>query len=445
MGPGVSPHRCWAPIHPVQVQTESKVAATIAEDGIVKVASGAKADTYIIDLPATATSPSILALRLETLVDETLPGKGAGHGNGNFVITKLKADVVPPAGSSLMGRYVRVELPGDKFLSLAEVQVFDGADNLAPTGEAKQVSTDFGGDARRAIDGNTDGQYFTANSTTHTAAGKDPWWELDLKSVKKFDRIAVWNRTDSAGDRLANFRVIVLNDQHEPIWRTDVAASPTPSAELRVDGPRSFEFAAALADYSQAGFESGNLLQTKDPKTKGWAVGGEVDKPHSLILIAKTGNEVPAGSTLRLTMEQKSDSANHTLAQFKLSTTLDPHVEQWARTPSAVVVALQLPTADRSPAQQEAVTRHFLAITPELEQPRQQFAVLQKSVNDQMPDTVPVMKELKDNRRTTKLQFRGNFEDLGHEVTEGTPAIFPPLPEGIPRPVGTGQVVGRCE
>ena len=47
--------------------------------------------------------------------------------------------------------------------------------------------------------------------------------------------------------------------------------------------------------------------------------------------------------------------------------------------------------------------------------------------------TVPVMRELTaGQRRKTRLQFRGNFLDLGDEVTEGTPTVFPPLPKGAP-------------
>jgi hypothetical protein len=45
--------------------------------------------------------------------------------------------------------------------------------------------------------------------------------------------------------------------------------------------------------------------------------------------------------------------------------------------------------------------------------------------------TVPVMKELpQDKRRITKLQFRGNFQDLGDVVLAGTPKVFHPLPGG---------------
>ena len=41
--------------------------------------------------------------------------------------------------------------------------------NLAPFARATQSSTDHGGDAHKAIDGNTD-PYFTHGSVTHTAA-----------------------------------------------------------------------------------------------------------------------------------------------------------------------------------------------------------------------------------------------------------------------------------
>jgi hypothetical protein len=37
------------------------------------------------------------------------------------------------------------------------------------------------------------------------------------------------------------------------------------------------------------------------------------------------------------------------------------------------------------------------------------------------------------SRRKTQIQHRGNFLDLGAEVSEATPAAFPPLPEGQPR------------
>jgi hypothetical protein len=48
--------------------------------------------------------------------------------------------------------------------------------------------------------------------------------------------------------------------------------------------------------------------------------------------------------------------------------------------------------------------------------------------------TVPVMEELTGNaRRVTKLQYRGNFMDLGDVVAEHVPAAFPQMPKDVPK------------
>lgn len=375
----------------------------------------------------------VRAIRIETLPDDGLPGKGPGHADGNFLISKISARVNPPAGSSLLGRYVRIELPGDKLLSLAEVQVFAGEENIAAKGEASQISTDYAGEAKRAIDGNTNGNYFESNSVTHTAPGKDPWWELDFKSEQKIDRLAIWNRTDSAGERLSNFRVLILNDHHEVVWRYEVAAAPNPNTEFRVDSPRAFEFEKAFADYSQQNYDASNVLSMKEGKNKGWAIGGETGTAHSLILLAKKASELPTGCSLTITIEQQSQLANHTLGRFRVSVTDEPRVEEWNQTPASVIAALQTAAAARTPEQKNEITQYYLTIAPQLEASRQQLATLQKSLSDIKPDTVPVMKELKENRRVTKIQHRGNFEDLGKDVHEGTPAAFPPLPPDAPK------------
>src|SRR5205085_438368 len=104
----------------------------------------------------------------------------------------------PPGAKRPAGRFVRIELPGKgKYLSLAEVEVFRGGENVARGGTASQSSTDYNGDASRAIDGKTDGRYEAAQTTTHTALSDDPWWELDLKGEHEIERVVVWNRTDN--------------------------------------------------------------------------------------------------------------------------------------------------------------------------------------------------------------------------------------------------------
>ncbi|MFO0842395.1 MAG: PVC-type heme-binding CxxCH protein [Gemmataceae bacterium] len=142
------------------------------------------------------------------------PPKGLSGGDG--------------AEKSLKGRYVRVELPGKlRTLTLAEVQVFADGVNVAPKGKASQHSTAHGGEARRGIDGNTDGNY-NAGTSTHTGEGvSNPWWEVDLGREVPIQSIAVWNRTDGAlGSRLKNYTLKVLAADRRVVWQQ--AKLPTP-------------------------------------------------------------------------------------------------------------------------------------------------------------------------------------------------------------------------
>ena len=125
-----------------------------------------------------------------------------------FALTGLSVQIIKGEAAPKRGRFVRVTLPGNgKFLHLAEVEVYSGGKNIAPSGKASQSSTDFGGPAARGNDGNTDGDY-NKNSVTHTAQQKDPWWEVDLGTAKAIDRIVVFNRTDGAvGSRLDGYYV----------------------------------------------------------------------------------------------------------------------------------------------------------------------------------------------------------------------------------------------
>ena len=162
---------------------------------------------------------------------------------------KLAAVQIQEDAGSMAARYVRVELPGKKvLLSLAEVQAIAGSENLAPAGKASQISVDYDGPAKLAIDGNTDGDYFQAKSTTHTAAGDDAWWEVDLLSPVALDRVVVWNRTDGGtGSRLKGFRVVLLDEQRQPLLVQTIAASPNPS--VTIDVPKTH---AGLTDAQRA-------------------------------------------------------------------------------------------------------------------------------------------------------------------------------------------------
>lgn len=421
----------WHTPKPLAVSTQTGAVASISDDSSIHVTAKAANDNYTVEVPLEAMA--LRALRLEVLPDDALPNKGPGHANGNFVLSRLTASVIPPHNVAPAVRYVRVELPGQaRFLSLAEVQVFAGNRNVAIEGEASQLSTDYDGPARLAIDGNTDGNFFGSKSVTHTALANDPWWEVDLKTSQPVDRIVIWNRMDGGtAERLSNYRVRVFNERKEPLWERTIAEAPKPSDEFSLSGERPVALATANADYSQPDFGPESVVSNANPRENGWAIGGQIGQSHVLTVSVAVPLEIPSGSKLQVVLDHASKHANHTLGRFRLSVSDDPRAADRAKLPAAVVAALAVAPESRTPAQRDVVTQQFLATAQPLQPTRNRIAEIQKGIAAIPTTTVPVMKELA-NRRVTYLQHRGNFLDVGPEVKEGTPAVFPPLPSNLP-------------
>ena len=129
-------------------------------------------------------------------------------------------------------RYVRISLPHRGPLTLAEVEVWSGEQNMAQNGKATQDSEAWGGVANRAIDGNHDGGWLSG-SQTHTAeGGENPWWELDLGAEFPMERIVLWNRTDeNLGQRLQNYTLQLFDTERRLVWSLDMQSAPSPATE----------------------------------------------------------------------------------------------------------------------------------------------------------------------------------------------------------------------
>lgn len=413
----------WASPKPTSAMSKAGLALGVRENSLFVEKPAAK-DTFTVELPLS--SKRFTGLRLDALTDPKLPGMGPGHGGGNFVISRMSAQLVPPTSARPSGRFVRITLPGmGKTLSLAEVQVFSGMENVALKGEAKQISTDYDGPAKFAIDGNTSGKH-ADKTVSHTAIEKDPWWEVDLKSAKDIDRVVIWNRGDAVEARLAGYRVDVLNEKREIVWTVTNKDFPKPSTTHETSGARAIAFTAAFADYEQAGFPASAVLDEKPTKPNGWSIGGALGQPHSLTLLPASGIDIPEGSRLIVTIEQNSAQPNHVLGHFRLSVTDEPGVADSAKLPPAVLAALGTPAEKRTGAQKTAISEHFVRVVAlEMKADRDRIAALNKMLADSKATTVPILQELAGAaRRKTRLQHRGNFLDLGDEMKEGIPAVF---------------------
>lgn len=148
---------------------------------------------FVSDTPFTSNDPAVTAAQSGVW--------------SSYQSAAIGTSLSLPVGRA--GRYVRVQLVGsDRPLSLAEVQVFG---NLAKNAPATQSTNPYGAAATRAVDGNTNGSYFSG-SVTHTgwgAADPNPWWQVDLVSPQQVNRVKLWNRTDCCADRLKQFYVFV--------------------------------------------------------------------------------------------------------------------------------------------------------------------------------------------------------------------------------------------
>ena len=136
------------------------------------------------------------------------------------------------------GTYQVVLTNGNGATTSDEAELVVTLPNIARSGTASQSTTGFGGEASRAIDGNTNGAYGNG-SVTHTDTGDaEPHWELDLgRERMMIESIVIWNRTDGCCvHRLSNFRVLVLDGAREEVFAedffTDMTFPETPDFEI---------------------------------------------------------------------------------------------------------------------------------------------------------------------------------------------------------------------
>ena len=137
-------------------------------------------------------------------------------------ITEATATIdmgLTPGGRCNVGRYVWVSLPGNgKYLTLCEVAVFQkrpwvwrqlsGVAEIGKGKKAEQSSTELccaGGDAARALDGDTSNNDYNRGSCTHTMSNYNQpnnaaWWLVDLGRAYDLTRLQVWPRTDCCFD-----------------------------------------------------------------------------------------------------------------------------------------------------------------------------------------------------------------------------------------------------
>lgn len=103
--------------------------------------------------------------------------------------------------------------------------------NLALGKRAYQSSDAWGAPASRAIDGNTDGNFW-AGSVTHTAFQAEPFLEIDLGADMVVTKVTVFNRTDCCKERLDNYELSLRNSGQQLVHSERKRVVPRPSDNI---------------------------------------------------------------------------------------------------------------------------------------------------------------------------------------------------------------------
>jgi hypothetical protein len=431
----------WQVVRPAEMVANSGADFQILDDGSLLV-SGAVTKTDVYDLAFTTELQNITGLRIEVLADDSLPAKGPGREEGgNFVLTELRASAGSDVNESPTGQFVRIDLAGEgKMIHVAEIEVFSGEKNIALQGKASQSSTGFGGPPERAIDGNTNGTY-TANSVTHTNIQKDPWIEIDLGKLQAIDLIKVWNRTDgNLQSRLDGFVLSVLDENRKLVWKKQYAKAPKRDLTATLDGMLPIQFASASESFAQPDAEHAENSFKSFPaaaaidgdstsKFNGWSVGGQVGQDN--VALFEVGSKLGRGGTTTLKLQLVQAFENHSMGRFRISITTAKKPVRLLPSTIAQLAAAGWEAADE--AGRKELSDYYRKVVPPPKEVVDKIAALEKQVAAIKPATVPVMRELPtDQRRTTKIQIRGNFLATEKEVVEGVPGAFHGLPDGAP-------------
>jgi hypothetical protein len=419
----------WQVPTPREVRSIRGANASVREDGSVLVGATDKGnDKYSLDLPLGEGAWG--ALKLETVADAKLPGGGASHGpNGAFVLDAVRATLLPGGVPGKLARFVRVELTGaTRPLQIAELEVFAGGKNIAASAVATSSPDNGGAVAARSLDGRSTGE-----DTSLVTRGEKPgeFLELDLGASQRVERLRI-TVPSSGGYYLGGFKVVLFDEGKKPVWTRMEADLRENSIAFEPQEGEELKFRAVYATAAAGAFELNAVagLKPRDPanRNKGWSVANSV-KPQGLTLMLEKPLRASRGDVLRVELDSQTRKKEQHLASFAVKLTSAPGAELAAEIPSNTSALALLPPEKRTP-QQTAQWLDFYVrnYAPEAKTERELLAASKKEMEAMKPNTVPILRELSaDKQRVTKVQLRGNFQNLGDEVAPGVPAVLPAI------------------
>src|SRR6185437_3611092 len=196
---------------------------------------------------------------------------------------------------------------------------------------------------------------------------------------------------------------------------------------------RRLEFAAAKADFEQAGrpFAAKDVIDGNEET--GWAIAPQFGKPHwAMFALKEPLAAAPGPLFVRIRLSQQH-GMQHTLGRFKLS--LQTGVEPATALPEQVVKTLAVAPEARNDAERQQLLDYFSETAPSTKNLFAALKALKKKEPPKPELAVRVIAQRSENPRKTFVLKRGEFLEPIVEM-EAAPAGFATLPPLKPRAAG---------
>ncbi len=351
----------WMTLHPSALSTSNGAKLRHLPDGSI-LASG-RNNKVSYNLIAETDLPQITGVRIEALLDDSLPRRGPGRADdGNFVLTEFGVSAAPltpsSAWKSLHHWDFQADAGGWEAAHQSKIDVEEGA--LIVTSEGKDPYL-----MHKAVTAEA-GPFileFTAKFAGHLET--ELYW-MTTKEKEAKGEFSVRTTLVGSDDSWTTHRLAFHSKEALTSLRLDPGnAKGTISfdriALYRGELPeqKAVALQTAKADFSQEKYNVTTAIDGKrDGNENGWAVHPQTGRSHIATFEFKEPVGSLSGTRFALKLDQLYNGNKFSLGRFRISVTNDAIPHQLG-VPENIFAILQYPEEDRNAEQNEALFDYY--------------------------------------------------------------------------------------
>jgi mono/diheme cytochrome c family protein len=184
-------------------------------------------------------------------------------------------------------------------------------------------------------------------------------------------------------------------------------------------GPLALKFSRARADFAQQQFDPAQAIDRKEDAT-GWAIANEMGKDHQATFYLSEESRaqlaVRSGALpLSIRLSQQYSASPHTIGRFRITAMTGEDPESLGLSENVRKV-LAIDPERRDDKQRSELLDYFAGLDPEVKSLQAKVDEFRKKEPFNPEMTVPIIRERANDRRTTRLLKRGDFQQPVDEV-----------------------------